>query len=269
VTTSAIAAGRSQTGYSALSLDFGLDGLSSLAGNQSPLDPAMAARVAGDGTYQMVAAVNSQVEVTNMSQDFFELGSSGAQTLGIFGAGLPSSAAYTYRSPGVFWDLQQQRWVLVMTAWLPGAATSSQPAYILLAVSQTADAIGSWWVYALPAASGLAGCPGGAATTLDYTQATYDAHGIYITTQILCDRIPAQSAILAVPKAAAYDGSLARYAVYSSAAMVAALPATQKADLATTAAAAFAPWPALPQAAEDVGALAYFVTQVSEGVTSW
>jgi hypothetical protein len=271
VVASAIAAGRSPTGYSAQSFDFGLDGLSSLAGDQAPLDPAMAARTvtAGDGGYQMVTAVNSQFEVTNLDSGYFELGSSGAQPLSNFGQGLPFAGSYSYRSPGVFWDLDQQRWVLVLTAAVPDGDTSDPPAFILLAVSQTDDAIGSWWVYALPAAGGLAACPGSAYAAPDYTQATYDVNGIYITTQITCNGVASQSAILAVPKAAAYDGSLARYAVYSSAAMVAALPAAQKSALAPTAAAAFAPWPALPQAKEDVGALAYFVTQVSVSVCGW
>jgi hypothetical protein len=260
----AITEPRSATGYSLDYYDQGSPGFTSFPGNRAPLDAAIAVRSTTDGTgFQMLTAMNDQWQVFNLDDSgLFANTQTAPQALTRFGA-VVGVSTLLHGDITARYDVVAGRFIMVMHAF-DRDQNLAQPGVIIVAVSKTNDAAGEWWVYRLAGSmtGGLA-CPTGEYPLPDYPQTSYDANGIYIGELLFCNGRFLSSAILAIPKALAYEGTLSTYAVYSGASMVAALPASQKSALNPAVAAATQPQPAVPQAAADVTNTVYFVMQVS------
>jgi hypothetical protein len=267
VRPAAITEPRSATGYSQSYYDIGLSAFPvPYPGNRAPLDAAIAVRSdADDIGFQMLTAMNDQWQVRNLDDSgLVATSQTSPQPLRQFGVAVGLPTNFLHGDVVARYDVVAGRYIMTMHAFVnPNVVTN--PGVNILAVSKTNDAAGEWWVYRLAGSmTGDMSCPAGQYPLPDYPQTSYDANGIYIGYLLFCNGVYTSSAILAIPKAAAYAGTLTNYAVYTSASMVAALPPNQVTAINPAVGAAVQPQPAAPQAAADVTNTAYFVMQVGE-----
>ena len=274
VTPAFITSARSATGYSQNYFDAGFTGFSTYPGNRAPLDAALAVRQTGGGPFQVLTSINAIWEITEVASNGLEVtGTTGALPLQAFGEALNVANVTNYRfgDPTAFFDIGTtssggQRYVLVMHV-ISALRTISEPGFMIVAVSRSADATGSWWVYRLTGEMpGSLGCAAGQYVLPDYPQCSYDANGVYISVPIFCGSAYQQTAILALPKAQLYTGALTQYAVWNGDDVIAAMPVAQLQEFNPAPTFGFQPQPFRPQTAEDVGNVVYFVTQVGEGM---
>jgi hypothetical protein len=128
--------------------------------------------------------------------------------------------------PSAVFDAAANRFVV--------SATCGGRGLVLLAVSDTSDAAGAWFVSALVAdgAGTSIACtsPTAEAALVDYTQLSYNADGVYVTYKSFC---PSNSSaggvgLLALPKWPLYRGAPSfQYPIYTGAELTAALQAAQ------------------------------------------
>jgi hypothetical protein len=268
-----ITSARTATGYSQQYFDAGFNGFSTFPGNRAPLDAALAVRQTGGGPYQVLTSINAIWEISELGSNGLDVTeTTGALPLQAFGEVLNVQNVTNYRfgDPTAFFDVSPtstggQRYVIVMHV-ISALRTLSEPGFMIIAVSRSADATGSWWVYRLTGEMpGSLACAAGQYVLPDYPQTSYDAHGVYITVPIFCGTTYQQTAVMALPKAQLYSGSLVQYAVWTGDDVIAAMPVSQRELFNPAPTFGFQPQPFRPQTAEDVGSVMYFVTQVMRG----
>jgi hypothetical protein len=159
------------------------------------------------------------------------------------------------------------------------SATCGGQGLVLLAVSGTSNAAGTWFVSSL-VADGVGtplACtsPAVESALVDYTQLSYDADGVYVAFKSICPSNATHEGVglLALPKWALYRGMPSyQYPIYTGAELSAALSRAGGDSSASSGAAGAGSEasscaqlvPVLPQEAADVGlGTALFVCEVS------
>jgi hypothetical protein len=126
--------------------------------------------VSAAGPEHVIVAVNSEFRIYNKLGGMLVR----HQYNAFFSGVLPNSDQVKVFDPRAIWDHYNQRYVMIV------AATQNAPArsWCCIAISKTANPMGSWWVYALDAA-----LDGSTATGnwMDYPMLGFDPQGIYIS----------------------------------------------------------------------------------------
>lgn len=148
-------------------------GLGTDDGASSPADNAL---VVGKG--QVIHATNFLFQVYNRNGDVLKA----ATTLSsLFSQARPDSFGARlgfYFDPVVVWSEHHQKFVMVVL----GMDNTSQSSLVFMAVSQTHDATGDWWVYAIPQT--FKNNADDADKWLDFPKLAVDQHGVYVTTNL-------------------------------------------------------------------------------------
>lgn len=125
--------------------------------------------VVASGKNEVVACVNSEFRIYSKSGSLMRRNPYGP----FFSSVLPNSAGVKIFDPRIIWDHYNNRYVMLV------AATRNSPAksWCGVAVSQTSNPMGAWWVWALDASLN-----GGTATAnwMDYPMLGFDAQAVYI-----------------------------------------------------------------------------------------
>jgi hypothetical protein len=154
------------------------------------------------------------------------------------------------------------------------SATCGGQGLVLLAVSATSNAAGTWFVSALVAdgvgTSLACTSPAVESALVDYTQVSYNADGAYVTYKSICPSNATNSGVglLALPKWALYRGlpSL-QYPIYTGSELAAALQSSHSSSSSSADGGSSSSCsqlvPVVPQEARDVGlGTALFVCEV-------
>lgn len=219
------------------------------------------------GTMGLAVGLRQALQAAGGVMTVFNLGATGAKSTVIktvslskvFAAVAPSCDGV--HDAAALYDKHAGRFVV--------AAACGGFGRLLIGVSATGDAAGTWFMFGLVADAvdtPLECVSPREQAVADYPQLGYNRDGLFVTYHSYCPSRPAVggASLLAIPKYKAYQGAPSMYyAVYTAAEVAAA------AGLPGGATAVRQLQPVVPQAADDVAeGVAYFVSDVS-GVGAW